>query len=299
MKSSGPARSFASSAEDHKGFSQPTSAIYARVMNITEEHIDQYWSDGATVLRDVISPDWQRRLAAAIERDIENPGPFDHSFDVAGGRFHGNLRIWQNDPDFHAFCLDSPAVDIARTFLRASRLNLLYDQLFVKEAGANHRTRWHNDQPYWPVSGRDVISVWVGLDHTTAENGRLEFVRGSHEWNRWFQPEAFGPNSGASAYERNPDYEEMLDIESNRDDYDIITWDVEPGDVYVFSAMTVHGAAGNATNDRRRRGYTARYCGDDVRYDPRVGTSLPVLVDGLRPGDLLDSAQCPLVYVDS
>lgn len=265
-------------------------------MDISEDVIDQYWTDGATVLRGVINDEWQHRLAAAIERDIADPGPFDHSYDVAGGRFHGNLRIWQNDDDFRAFCLESPAVDIAQTFLRATRLNLLYDQLFVKEAGADHRTRWHNDQPYWPVSGKDVISVWVALDHTTAENGRLEFVRGSHEWDRWFQPEPFGPNSGASDYELNPDYEKMLDIEGNRDAHDIISWDVEPGDVYVFSAMTVHGASGNATSDRRRRGYTARYCGDDVVYNPRPGTSAPVLVDGLTEGDLLDSEQCPLVY---
>ena len=263
---------------------------------ITDDHIARYWADGATVVRGVIDEEWRERLASAIERDIENPGPWDHSYDVAGGRFHGNLRIWQNDPDFAAFCLNSPATELAQTFLGATRLNLLYDQLFVKEAGADHRTRWHNDQPYWPVSGKDVISVWVALDHTDADNGRLEFVRGSHEWDRWFQPEAFGPNRGTSMYEQNPDYEKMLDIESARDDYDIISWDVEPGDVYVFSAMTVHGAPGNATLDRRRRGYTVRYCGDDVFYDPRVGISVPVLVDGLAAGDRLDSDQCPLVY---
>lgn len=264
---------------------------------ISDDAVTQYWADGATVVRGAIGDDWLARLADAIERDIADPGPFDHSYDVAGGRFHGNLRVWQNDPDFGAFCLDSPAVQIAQRFLGASRLNLLYDQLFVKEAGADHRTRWHNDQPYWPVRGRDVISIWVALDHTTADNGRLEFVRGSHEWDRWFQPEPFGPNRGTSAYEVNPDYETMLDIEADRGTYDIISWDVEPGDVYVFSAMTVHGAPGNSTSHTRRRGYTARYCGDDVFYDPRLGISVPVLVDGLEPGDRLDSEQCPLVYM--
>ena len=87
-------------------------------MDISDEQIKQYWADGATVLRDVISPEWRERLAAAIERDIAEPGPFDHSYDVAGGRFHGNLRVWQDDADFAAFCLDSPAVEIAQTFLR-------------------------------------------------------------------------------------------------------------------------------------------------------------------------------------
>jgi ectoine hydroxylase-related dioxygenase (phytanoyl-CoA dioxygenase family) len=265
------------------------------VVTVSREAIEQYRADGATVVRAAIDDAWLARLAAAIERDIADPGPFEHSYDVAGGRFHGNLRIWQHDTEFAAFCLDSPACDIARQILGAERLNLLYDQLFVKEPGADHRTRWHNDQPYWPIRGRDVVSIWIALDRVTAENGRLEFVRGSHLWDRWFQPEPFGPNQATAAYDHNPDYEAMPDIEADRAAYDIIGWDVDPGDVYVFNGMTVHGAAGNATVDRRRRGYTVRYCGDDVTYDPRIGVSTPLLVDSLEPGRPLGGAQYPVV----
>lgn len=261
---------------------------------------EQYLTDGATVVRGAIDEGWRARLADAIERDIAEPGPFDHSYDVGDSRFHGNLRIWQNDVDFAAFCLESEAPSIARAFHRGGRLNLLYDQLFVKEAGANHPTRWHNDQPYWPVSGMDVISIWVALDHTTAETGRLEFVAGSHRWDRWFQPEPFGPNQSVDGigYEINPEYERMIDVEAERDQHRILTWDLEPGDVYVFNAMTVHGASGNATGDRRRRGYTVRYCGDDVYYDPRPGVSKPVLIDGKTKGERIDSDQCPLIYTN-
>jgi ectoine hydroxylase-related dioxygenase (phytanoyl-CoA dioxygenase family) len=276
-------------ADEHANAGPGTSIV-------SDDLVDSYRRDGAVVVRNAIDKTWLERLGAAIERDIADPGPFNHSYDVEGGRFHGNLRIWQNDQDFGQFCLRGPAIELARQFTDASRLNLLYDQLFVKEAGADHPTRWHNDQPYWPVSGRDVVSVWVALDHVDAANGRLEFIRGSHLWDRWFQPESFGPNRGASLYERNPEYEIIPDIEADRDAYDIITWDVEPGDVYVFNGMTLHHAGGNSTADRRRRGYTVRYCGDDVRYEPRVGISQPILVDGLQAGDLLDSEQCPVVY---
>ena len=74
------------------------------------------------------------------------------------GRFHGNVRMWEYDPDFRAFCLESPLPKLAQAFLGSERINLLYDQLFVKEPGTTNRTRWHNDQPYWPISGSQVIS---------------------------------------------------------------------------------------------------------------------------------------------
>ena len=140
-----------------------------------------------------------------------------------------------------------------------------------------------------------MLSIWIALDETTAENGRVEFIRGSHLWDRWFQPEVFGKTKAVSTYERNPDYEDIPDIESERENYDIISWDLAPGDVYVFHGMTVHGAGGNLTSSRRRRGYTIRYTGDDVVYDARKGVSQPLLCDELQQGGPLDSDQYPVV----
>jgi len=260
------------------------------------QEIEAFEADGAVLLKGVIGPEWRERVAAAIERDIANPGPFCHSYEAEGeGRFHGNLRVWQNDPDFRAYCFGSGLAELAAQFFGASKINLLYDQLFVKEPGTVNRTRWHNDQPYWPVRGRQVMSFWLALDPTTAENGRLEFVRGSHLWDRWFQPEPFGKTVTRS-YDDNPDYETMPDIEAARGNYDIVAWDMEPGDVIAFHAMAVHGAGGNLRSDVRRRGYTVRYTGDDARYDTRPGTAKPLMTDALGDGDPMDSGLYPVVW---
>ena len=79
------------------------------------------------------------------------------------------------------------------------------------------------------------------------------------------------------------------------DDYDILTWDLAPGDCYVFSGMTVHGAGGNRDQTLRRRGYTVRYTGEDVRYDPRVGTSKPLHDETLKTGDKLAGDLFPVL----
>lgn len=263
---------------------------------VQPDQLAAYQRDGALVLRNVLGSDWLSVLADAIERDIANPGPFYHGYDAPeGGAFHGNLRVWQNDPTLEDFCLHSPLPAIAKTFLNTNKLNLLYDQLFVKEQGTKNRTRWHNDQPYWPIRGRQVLSIWVALDTTTLDSGALEFVPGSHNWDRWFQPETFGITEAVGVYERNPDYETIPDIEADREHYHITSWDLEPGDVYVFHAMTVHGSPGNSRTDRRRRGYAVRYVGDDVTYDDRPGISKPLLNDTLTNGEPLDCVQYPRI----
>ncbi len=262
---------------------------------VCQADIDAFNADGAVPLRGVIGAEQLAKLAAAIEDDIREPGPFFHGYESDEGRFHGNLRLWETHPAFREICLDSQLPALAQAFFGSEKINLLYDQLFVKEAAMGQRTRWHNDQPYWPIRGWQVLSFWIALDKTTAENGRLEFVRGSHRWDRWFQPETFGKTAAISQYERNPEFEDIPDIEADRASYDIISWDLEPGDVYLFHAMTVHGAGGNSLNTRRRRGYTIRYIGDDVVYDVRPGLSKPLLYDRLVPGQPLDSDRYPVL----
>lgn len=262
---------------------------------IRQSDIDAYYRDGAVPLRGVVDRGWLTRLAAAIEDDIREPGPHFHGYDSDEGRFHGNMRLWETHPTFREFCLESHLPRIAQAFFGSRKVNLFYDQLFVKEANMRQRTRWHNDQPYWPILGFQVLSIWVALDKTTAANGRVEFVRGSHRWNRWFQPEPFGKTAAVAAYERNPDYEDIPDIEADRDRYDIVSWDLDPGDAYLFHAMTVHGAGGNTRPDVRRRGYTVRYTGDDVIYDERPGLARPLLNDRVGNGDPLDSERYPVV----
>lgn len=257
--------------------------------------IEAFERDGAIILRGIIGPDWLGRLAAAIERDIARPGPFHHGYSAPeGGRFHGNMRLWESDPDFRDYCLHSPLPPLAARLLRTDKVNLFYDQLFVKEPGTSQPTRWHNDQPYWPVKGWPVMSFWLALDPVTKESGAVEFVRGSHRWNRWFQAEPFAP--GGNIYERNPDYESMPDLDAERARLDIVSWDMMPGDVLAFHALSVHGAGGNLTGDRRRRGYTVRYCGRDAVYYDGPGSHPGLRNPLLRSGDALDSDQYPVVW---
>lgn len=263
---------------------------------ITPAQADELRTRGATVLRGAVDDGWISRLRIAVDRDMSVQRPYAYTYTAEGkGKFYGNLRMWNYDPDFREFCLSSPLPNIAKQFFGSQKVNLFYDQLFVKEPGTKNRTRWHNDLPYWPIKGRQILSFWVALDRTTTGSGALEFIVGSHLWNRWFQPEAFGDAAKHKGYERNPDYEPIPNFEETRDSYEIASWDLEPGDVYVFQGLTVHGAGGNMLTDTRRRGYSIIYTGDDVSYDTRPGTNPNLRIAALSDGSPLDCGDYPVV----
>ena len=170
--------------------------------------------------------------------------------------------------------------------------DIFYDHLMVKEPGATSPTPWHQDLNYWPAEGRQVCSLWLALDVVGRDNGGLEFVRASHLGGRRYQPFDF---RGAGAVETD-EFEPLPDVEARRGDFEILSWDLEPGDAVVFSALTLHAAAGNATTTRRRRALSTRWTGDDARFVRRKKMITLIRDPGLKPGDALDSDLFPVVW---
>jgi hypothetical protein len=53
-------------------------------------------------------------------------------------------------------------------------------------------------------------------------------------------------------------------------------WEMAPGDAVAFNMLTLHGAAGSPT---RRRAFSLRLTGDDVRWAPRPHRTSPPFED--------------------
>jgi ectoine hydroxylase-related dioxygenase (phytanoyl-CoA dioxygenase family) len=73
--------------------------------------------------------------------------------------------------------------------------------------------------------------------------------------------------------------------------------------VLIHKGLTVHGAAGNTSSDKRRRALAVRYTGDDARYDPRPGTFMEmesvranVPAPGVAKGEPMGGALFPRVW---
>ncbi len=253
---------------------------------VSNDEIATFERDGVVLLRSAIDEAWLDCLRGAVTRELERSEEF----------FKRRL-LWRNDPDFARFCSDSPAPRIAAELFGTSKINLFMDQLFAKAPDTGTRTAWHNDLPYWPLKGWQVLTTWVALDPIAKENGALEFIRGSHKWNRRYQP--FQPDFHGGAVvakgAKGESYDPMPDFEAERDQHDIVSWDMQPGDVFAFHAMTVHSATANTSAERWRRAYAIRYAGEDARYY-QPATNEWLYNPALKTGDLLDSEMYPVVY---
>tara|TARA_B100000686_G_C16761194_1_gene958811 strand:- start:450 stop:1292 length:843 start_codon:yes stop_codon:yes gene_type:complete len=272
-----------------------TEMIGTPLRDISDVERNGYTNDGAVLLRNIFDVSWVDFLHDAFDLALRYPGPLSEEYTPEGnpGRFFADLDMWQRLEPFRRFVFESPAAKVATEIMMSNRINFFYDQMFVKEKETSERTPWHQDQPYWAVSGSQVCSVWLPLD-PIGEESSLKFVKGSHKWVA-HNPHHFGDDS---PYE-GTGLPELPDIEGNMGDYEILSWGVEPGDCLVFHGMIVHGSYGNSSSEFPRRALATRWCGDDARFFRGSGeVAIPTSDPGLVNGDVLDCDLFPSVVVD-
>lgn len=265
-----------------------------------------YTTDGAVILRGVLPFDWIERMRVAVDRILAAPGAASVEYTPQGksGRYLGDFFVWMRDPDFRAFMAESPLPALAAQMMGASYVNFFYDQLLVKEPQTAEETPWHQDLPYWPLRGADILSFWVSFDAITQQAGTMAYVKGSHRAGTMYAPKAFGSNTGYAQLFAKMGLPPLPDMAEYLKGREVLTWDVEPGDVIVHHPLTLHYSPGNATKTVRRRALALRYLGDDAVYDARPGTFVEnpkiqaILPEPIayRDGDRLGGANFPAVW---
>jgi ectoine hydroxylase-related dioxygenase (phytanoyl-CoA dioxygenase family) len=259
--------------------------------DLTAAEVEAFDRDGVFCARGLFPDAWVERMARAVDRIVAEPTFYGGQVSLDQQGFSGDLFVWKQDDDFRDFIYDSPAARVANGVLRSQRVNFFYDQLFVKPPGCHVPTPWHHDVTFWPIEGERVCSIWMTFDPVDRESSGLEFVRGSHRWPQRFK--SITPDH--NPYMRASDLDDPPDVDPHRDDYDLVCWDMEPGDVLVFNGLVVHGSTGNHTTDRRRRAFSTRWAGDDVRFDPRHPTMPLLWPHGLEKGDALGGPLFPQI----
>ncbi|MBT3533482.1 MAG: phytanoyl-CoA dioxygenase [Rhodospirillaceae bacterium] len=245
----------------------------------------RFREDGVIKLDAVLDQDFLDGARACYDWSLSHKGP------------HGKGGGWLNEgsdsfedkanPDaptvYEALLRNGPLADLAAELWGAEETWFMYEQVFRK-TGACRRTPWHQDSSYLAVDGEHLIVFWISFAAVPKAEA-LEFVSGSHH----------GPLYNGSTFKiddpTQPIYPEdelprLPDIDRAPADWDIVSWDVEPGDVLAFHPKVLHG--GGATTHAMRETVSLRFFGPDTIYASRPGPCGPRIAglhDRLNDGD--------------
>lgn len=260
------------------------------MVEVTARMVEDFQRDGVVLIRGLWA-DWVAQIAAGIERNMANPGPYGAENLKPGeaGRFFDDYCNWERIPEFRDVIFNSDVAEVASALMQSARVQMFHDHVLVKEPGTAKPTPWHQDGPYYFVQGSQTISFWSPVD--PVREASLRCVAGSHLWRkevlpkRWLSDTSFYPDPDKYMPVPDPDAEGMR----------VLEWQMAPGDAVAFDYRTLHGARGNAAGTRRRA-FSLRLVGEDARYVERPGrTSPPYPGHDMQPGQRLREDWFPVL----
>jgi ectoine hydroxylase-related dioxygenase (phytanoyl-CoA dioxygenase family) len=198
--------------------------------------------------------------------------------------FH-SLGHWRMTPGFHDILWNPAFVMAAHQLLGDKGVRFWHDQLFCKPAKHGGVVAWHQDYSYWTRSKpMQHLTCWVGLDDSTAENGCLRYIPGSHRWGFLGKPVLTGEMDGLKAY---------LDTGQQEQLKHSIPVEMRRGYATFHHPLLVHGSFENSS-DRPRRAFVLNVFADGTWSD-----SDEPLLDGVpafRKGEKIGGQFFPLLY---
>ncbi|MEO0367847.1 MAG: phytanoyl-CoA dioxygenase family protein [Pseudomonadota bacterium] len=241
---------------------------------LTAEEVEQFREDGVIMIRDAIEPNWLELIESGIDQGRSELSMVGKFMSRGTEGYEMDVFLWKRIDALRDAIYYGPFAHWAQQLMGSEEVRFFYDQMFVKEPGTDAPTPWHQDLSFWPIRGEQICSMWIPVDEVSRESSGLMYVKGSHRWPQRFK--AISPDYFEPIIDEEMD--DIPDINADPDAYDLLDWDMKPGDILMFHPLTLHGSYGNSHRERRRRAIALRWTGDDVIYSPsptRMGINFP------------------------
>lgn len=244
-----------------------TSGATERRQNfhLTEDEKRHYDEQGFVVVRGVITPEHVEQLKKRSREIILGDHPTDmerrrivRDVKVAKGKVKVDdpeKGVWKLfDPDkFDPFFAQYPRTkelgDVCESILGPDLKSFLLMVIYKPPGFEEAVHHYHQDAMYFPFGPHDlVMGTWVALDKTTAENGTMRVIPGSHK-------EDIKPHKKPEG-ETNAG---IFGVEGYDDSPDEVVVELEPGDGLFFHSRLLHKTGPNVT-DGHRRAITVHCC---------------------------------------
>lgn len=272
----------------------PTDAAGFEPFRLSAEQLECYeekgYVAGVKILNDEQIETLRSELATFFDPDHEGADLWyeyhsNESTDPNSVLFHA-LGAWRIGPAFHDI-LWHPAFTVPASQLLGGSVRFWHDQLFCKPARHGGVVAWHQDYSYWTrTQPMAHLTCWIGLDDSTADNGCLHYIPGSHRWELL-------PITGLAG-----DMEAIQGVLTDEQWRQFQAPDkieLKAGECSFHHPLLVHGSFANKT-ERPRRATVINVFRDGVRSatnDPLVGDVK------IADGELMQGEFFPLLYSPS
>lgn len=163
---------------------------------LTQEQINFFWDNGFLAIEQISSPAEIEIMRAAYDKIFQQRAGRDegNQFDLAGTDEDGKqaalpqiLNPAKYAPELKDTLAEANARSIAKQlFARMGNPELVTGGVahaIFKPARVGAPTPWHQDEAYWnPLVDPISLSVWMPLQPATPENGCMQFIPGTHQW---------------------------------------------------------------------------------------------------------------------
>jgi non-haem Fe2+, alpha-ketoglutarate-dependent halogenase len=171
-------------------------------------------------------------------------------------------------------------------------LVVYHSTAWIKEARSPGFVSWHQDSTYFGLEPLEEVTAWVALSPATTKSGCVRVLPGSHKL-------------GQLPADMRPDQNNLLTsgqtVKFSVDDASTVEMPLAPGEVSLHQACTIHGSAGNDSDDRRI-GLCLHYVPAHVRPNAHLiksGALCSALrVRGAKKHDLFPAEPAPLADND-
>ena len=235
---------------------------------------DDFARDGFVHLKGIFT-DFVEPLKQAMAENQANPSWRERTYQPDGDAapFFQDYVVWDQFDGYRRLVRESCMAQLAATLMASQTARIFHDHVLLKFPGTSVATPWHQDAPYYLVSGAKTVSFWVPVDPVPRERS-IEYVAGSHKWAAEYRPQRF---DGTDLVEGD-DRPIAPDIALNPEAYDIRGFDCQPGDAVAFDFRTLHAAPANAS-EVPRRVTSIRWVGDRAVFKKRNGATSPAFPD--------------------